>query len=178
MGKRIKYVWAPLICILIFLFGCGHNRKKASTYPNEPKGFRGLIWGEKASEHVNLSRVRQNGDHSEYVRLGDATFIDEAQIQAPRYYFYKNRLYAASVVFHDLANYKIIKDQLFFLYGPAKPESNIWIKKWAWLGDRVNIKMEYYASRQKGVVKYTYKPILIEAKADRMLESQKGLGDL
>ncbi len=178
MGKRIRYLCVPLICGLIFLAGCSHNKKKAEAYHNEPKGFRGLFWGETIFNLKNFSCIKQDGAHSTYVRLGDTTFIDKAKTEAPRYFFYKDRLYAASITFEELANYKRIKNQLFFLYGPATPQSTIWIKKWAWLGDRVNIQMKYYATRQKGFVKYTYKPISIEAKADRLYESHEGLGDL
>jgi len=96
-------VGLTLIVYCLIMAGCagtGESRRPggtgASTYKNEPDGFRGIRWGQNINELKKMRLVsRDRKVFSTYSRSGDPLYLGKAKLNYVRYLFWHNKFYEA-----------------------------------------------------------------------------------
>jgi hypothetical protein len=129
------------------------------AYENEPDDFRGIKWDthiEKLSDDMEI--VLDGGDLKAYTRKGDNLKLEEAQLSALHYIFYKDHFYCVHVEFKGLDDFNKIKNVLFKTYG--EPEgTQYYDKRFVWPGESASITLEYDDSIGRGELGYKFVPI-------------------
>jgi hypothetical protein len=159
--NHLKYMsWPAVILVIFILIGCSSNTKKEPiSFPNEPLGFRGIPWGIDILETKGLALTSVDGDFRVYKRKDEDLNVDRAKIKSVTYTFYKDKFYSAMIEYVDPGNFQLLKEDLFFLYGPGEPHVTAYREAFWWEGRAVNIRLEFSKVQRKGTLAYSYKPI-------------------
>ncbi len=107
----------------------------AAAFQNEPKGFRGIEWGQDISTVADqFSQVGSTGgDDINYVRKDDRLTIGNAELQTLWYRFYKGRLSSVIAASQGITNRRALLDAFESQFGRGdKP--NQYIERYFWRG--------------------------------------------
>ncbi|THB63452.1 MAG: hypothetical protein D6E12_17010 [Desulfovibrio sp.] len=126
----------------------------------EPRGFRGLEWGNSAQGVQGLTLIEQ-GDSYFYVREGEILRVGEAELTNIIYGYFQDRFYTVVVEFDGFANFTMILYALETKYGRAA-NADMQNFQHYWFFDTVDIYIEYDPDTSAGNVFYVYTPIMEE----------------
>ena len=144
----------------------------AFAYDNEPDDFRGIKWDTDIDKLSDMELVLDGGDLKAYSRKGENMKLEDAQLSAVHYIFYKGRFYCVHIEFKGLENFNKIKDVLFKTYG--QPEgTQYYDKRFAWSGENASITLDFDGSIGRGELGYKYLPIDQEVILDEKSQAAK-----
>jgi hypothetical protein len=149
----------------------------AFAFQNEPDGFRGIKWGTNVSALSDMRLAEDNGEEKYYQRMNDKMQIGDTELERIVYGFYKDRFFVVIVTCRHHTNFVRLKETLFQLYGRGYAPTPS-VEKYYWMGDNVNVVLDFKETPQKGLIWFSYKPILEEEQRDLKASGKKGAGDL
>jgi hypothetical protein len=149
----------------------------ATAFQNEPDGFRGIKWGTNISELPDMRLAEDTGEEKYYQRMNDKMQIGDSELERIVYGFYKNRFFVAIVTCRDHTNFLKLKETLFQLYGRGY-SPNPAVEKYYWLGNSVDVILDFKDVSLKGLIWFSYKPILEEEQRDMKNSGKRGAKDL
>lgn len=176
MKHKIIAVWAVILVVLVG--GCSQKEEEPPTFPNEPAGVRGILWGASVFAVPGLKMIDRGDGFAVFVRAEEDLTAAGAQLEQIRYIFYKDQFYSAQYHFETQPNFAELLDELTFLYGEGDNRSDMWRDTFWWVGEFVNIRLDYSRLNQKGTLVYSYKPIYDQETADQIEASEEGTGEL
>jgi hypothetical protein len=137
----------------------------AFAYDNEPDDFRGIKWDTHIEKLPDMELVLDGGDLKAYARKGESMKLEDAELSAVHYIFYKERFYCVHIEFKGLQNFNKIKDVLFKTYG--QPEgTQYYDTRFAWPGEDASITLGFDVSTGEGELGYKFLPIDQEVMMD------------
>jgi hypothetical protein len=168
-----------LVMILIFsllIIPSSLAQKRQPGYPNEPNGFRNILFGTHIDDlnYVKFVAILETKYDKRCKIWDDKMSIGSADLKEIWYVFYKNRFYSVFIKFNSFLNFSRLKDVFEGLYGKTSQLGGSF-KILSWDGCVVDIFMTYKEKEDKGEVIYVYKPIGDKIQKD---DSLKGKGDL
>ncbi len=126
------------------------------AFQNEPKGFRGIVWGTNIRELSDMELSTDAGSIIFYKRKNDKMKIGDADIEKIIYGFDYGRFFFVQIEFNNLSNLRKIKNTLYQLYGRADYFSES-IEDYMWLGSNTykgKIELTYDKTLERGIVTY------------------------
>lgn len=168
--------------ILIPLFAtflCLLYPANSFSYPNEPDGFREILWGTDIQTLENMTVAEKDGKDIFYSRKGDNMVIAGASIDQIHYGFTNGKFYSVIIRFQSRRNYLALKERLFETYGGVvlQQDPNQEDYKWGMLErflgvvrlvqSKTVINLVYDEKTGKGHIAYLYRPI-----ADRINQGE------
>jgi hypothetical protein len=140
------------------------------AYENEPDDFRGVKWDTHIEKLSDMEIVLDGGDLKAYTKKGDKMKLEEAQLSALHYIFYKDHFYCVHIEFKGLDDFNKIKGVLFKTYGqPEGPQ--YYDKRFVWPGESASITLEFDESIGQGELGYKFVPIDKEIVGDEMSQT-------
>ena len=149
----------------------------AFAFQNEPDGFRGIKWGTRISELSDMRLTEDSKEERYYTRLNDKMQIGSTEIERIVYGFYKDRFFVVIVTCRHHDNFSKLRETLFQLYGSGY-SPNPAVEKYYWMGDSVNVVLDFKEVQQKGLIWFSYKPLAEEQQKDMKDSGKKGANDL
>ena len=122
----------------------------ALGFQNEPKGFRGIVWGTSITKlGAEMKAVETDPDTVFYRRAGDRLTIGDAQLEEIVYGFYKGQ-FSTVVIDASDAQKNALHDAIEAQFGPApKLEYKDF---WAWEGATTTITLGCNAIRCNAII--------------------------
>ena len=122
----------------------------ALGFQNEPKGFRGIVWGTSITKlGAEMKVVETDSDLVFYSRAGDRLLIGGAQREAIVYGFYKGQFSTVGIDASE-AQKDALHDAIEAQFGPApKLEYKDF---WAWEGATTTITLDCNAIRCNAII--------------------------
>ena len=149
----------------------------AAAFENEPIGFRGMRWDTSLLKVPGLVLAEKDGQIKSYTKTGDVLTLGGATLDSLEYTYYRDKFYSVYITFNNPVNYDALKKYTFEVYGQGESESNMWQKKWWWLGEDVNIRLEYSMVMREGTLCFTYLPLYQQVEAARLEAARGGLDE-
>lgn len=146
-----------LTALYLVAFVTVYDTKLSFAYQNEPKDFRGVVWGSNINERSDMGLKKGFKDLKFYSRKNDPLKFGEGTTKSISYLFCGEKFCSVLVDFSLRENFVKIKDELFRLYGPGDKNNKSPIEEYHWRGN-VNILLLYSDSNDEGSVTYSYKP--------------------
>lgn len=143
------------IFYLAFVTFC--DMKLSFAYQNEPKDFRGIVWGSNIHQLSDMGLKRGYKDIKYYSRKDDLLKFGEGTIKSISYLFCSEKFCSVMIDFSSRENFVKIKDELFSLFGPGDKNINSPMEEYHWRGN-VNILLLYSDRTDEGSITYSYKP--------------------
>jgi hypothetical protein len=174
MGKT-----SMILIPLLSAFLCLLYPVNSLAYPNEPDGFREILWGTDIQTLANMAVAEKDGDDIFYSRTGDNLLIAGATIDQIHYGFYKGKFYSVIIRFQSRRNFLALKERLMETYGGVVLQQNPNQHDYKWgmlerfLGvvrlvqSKTVINLVYDEKTGKGHIAYLYRPI-----ADRINQGE------
>jgi len=143
------------ILLLIGLFLLVANISMATE---DPKGFRGLMWGTDFStvkeEMVYIRTDSSYGGIQFYSRKNDEMAIGTAELFRIEYGFWQNKFIAVSIMFQGFSNFNSLKGSVFERFG-AGYQSNRYIEEYYWHNfAETTISLKYSKVNKKGFCRF------------------------
>ncbi len=153
VGLMLTIVLSAMFSIVVF------------AYDNEPYDFRGIKWDTHIEKVPEMEIALDGGELKAYTKKGEKMKLEEAELSALHYIFYKDHFYCVHIEFKGLTDFNKIKDALFKTYG--QPERTQYHdKRFAWTGATASITLEFDESIGQGELGYKYLAIDEEIAGD------------
>jgi hypothetical protein len=175
MKRSIVLLTISIFFVPFLLGGCWDD---PPVFPNEPGGFRGIIWGQSALTVAGLTPLGREDPITTYVREYEIMKIGTVPLKQITYTFFRDRFYSVMIDFEEYPNFWDLKKQLSTLYGPGEQKASVWRNQWWWYGTNLNIRLNYSHVTQTGTLVYSYIPIYEESTTSQMERSRRGFGEL
>ncbi len=115
-------------------------------------GFRGLKWGDNASNIPGLAILSEYPFMQRYSRANDQLRIGDIGLESVIYNFYKGRFMGVSIQARGADNWKTLKSMMFEKFGSAPDDSpNNWAEQYEWRAGRSVTHLQYF--KKSGAVK-------------------------
>jgi len=91
------------------------REKRMDAFPNEPMGFRGILWGQRLESLTgrNFTKISDDGDCSAYRLNNDRLRMGHVEVHDIIYYFFPHRLYRVHVQIESYENFARLKEIFF-----------------------------------------------------------------
>lgn len=162
------------LVVLFFLLSCV---SVASSFENEPDGFRGVMWGANLKDLPDMVADGVVGDEKWFKKNGDKLQVGEAELTDIVYGFYKDKFYTVIMGFDTFHNFKKVKEALFQKYGAGR-QPNRYLERYLWMGENCTISLDFNSMNKKGMIYYVYKSLLMEKNKDEKEKAKKAADDL
>ena len=128
--------------------------------PNEPMGFRGIVWGQRLESLTNRTflKISEEGDVTSYHLQNDPLRIGAAAVSDIIYSFFRHRFYRATILIDSYQDFATIKAIFFKIYGEGVSVGREDTETYYWAGAELDISLEYSES-DGGRVEYSFRPI-------------------
>ena len=118
--------------------------------------MKGIRWGAHISEFPDMVFIGDvGGGKRVYRREGERLKLEDLDIGAVLYGFYKDRLEDVQLHFRTLANFQRLKEQWFRIYGPGR-QPNRSREIYHWSSDKFSMVLAYDKLSGKGTIGSTY----------------------
>lgn len=135
-----------VVAILLMLLA---SSGMAFAFQNEPRGFRGLRWGQRRTPDMVL--IDENPNAKVYTRPDDDLTLGGAKLGRIGYIFldqgYRQSFMAVCLQFNDKENYNILVNVCRKRFG--KPDKKV-LYELLWVGNKGAVQLDYNAFSQKG----------------------------
>jgi hypothetical protein len=133
-----------------------------SGFSDEPSEFRGIKWGTEIGTLKGMEFLAQDGDLKFFERQNDPLTIENVQLDAVVYGFYRDQFFSAMAYYASLANFLNLKDVLSRKHGePFRPAETP--NRYFWSGEKVDLLLIYDENTMSGRISYFYKPLQSQA---------------
>ena len=147
------------------------------AFENEPTGFRGIRWDTQVLKVPGLVLSEKDGDIKVYNKTNEVNTLGGAALDGIQYTFYRDRFYSVYITFSNPLNYDALKKYMFSVYDYGQSESTMWRKRWWWMGENVNIRLDYSMIMRQGTLCFTYIPLYLQYEAALLEAARGGVGE-
>jgi len=136
------------------------REKRMDAFPNEPMGFRGILWGQRLESLTgrNFTKISDDGDVSAYRLNNDRLRMGHVEVDDIIYYFFRHRLYRVRVQIESHENFARLKEIFFESYGEGVSVSRDETETYYWAGAELDLSLEY-SDASRGRIEYSFRPI-------------------
>lgn len=148
----------------------------ARTFKNEPDGFRGILWDTNIKSLDNMTHVGTDASYGGieiYERVGDSLEVGGAKLKSVQYGFWQDRFSNAIMSVEGQVNWEALKDALFMKFGKGY-QSNEYIERFVWFGDKTGIYAQYNEFSKEGGVFFSSTEIMAEQEAYDKQKAKEG----
>ncbi len=160
---------AALLALLALLIaGTAPAARAASSYPNEPAGFRGIEWGTSADRLPPDLRPDPNAkapisyDATCYTRAGDRLALGPVPLSSVDYVVASGRFAGAMLSFSGIPAFRTLKDLLLGRFGFPSRRAPSGQDAYSWEGGRTLVHLFYDAWAGQGVLTLFSRALLDE----------------
>ena len=112
-------------------------------------------WGQDISTIIKEMHLLEHDDSlggaEVYIRPSDRLEIGPTKLQSIKYYFWQRKFMMVILECQGLPDFQFLKEAAFARFGPGfKP--NQFIERYAWIGNKTGIILEYNEITQKGTM--------------------------
>ena len=144
-------------------------------YPNQPKGFRNISWGENLTTIKGMKKMDVSDEDSDivtYAREQDALQIGAAKLEFIRYVAWKNKFSGVIISFKGSSNHEGLKETLFEKFGKGRKDD--YMDSLGWYGVDTTIILNYNAETREGSLMFYGNKIRAEEDAYRKEKAKEG----
>ncbi|HYA86878.1 MAG TPA: hypothetical protein VEI57_07440 [Nitrospirota bacterium] len=144
-------------------------------YPNQPKGFRNISWGENLATIKGMKKMDvfdEDSDIVTYAREQDALQIGAAKLDFIHYIAWRNKFSGVIISFKGSSNYEGLKETLVEKFGTGKKDD--YNDNLGWYGVDTTIILEYNAETRRGSLMFKSNKIRVEEEAYRKEKAKEG----
>jgi hypothetical protein len=144
-------------------------------YPNQPKGFRNVTWGENLTKIKGMKKMDvsdEDNDIVTYAREQDVLQIGAAKLGFIRYVAWKNKFSGVIISFKGNVNYEGLKETLVDKFGKGK--QNDYDDSLGWYGVDTTIVLDYNDETREGSLMFYGNKIRAEEEAYRKEKAKEG----
>lgn len=144
-------------------------------YPNQPKGFRSVTWGENLTKVKGMRKVDVSDEDSDivkYARDQDTLQIGAAKLDFIHYVAWRNKFSGVIISFKGSSNHEGLKETLLEKFGHGKKED--FSDRLGWYGVDTTIILDYNDETREGSLMFYGNKILVEEDAYRKEKAKEG----
>jgi hypothetical protein len=165
-GRRLG--GAALLLLAVLIAGTASAARAASSYPNEPTGFRGIEWGTSSDRLPPDLLPDPNGrapisyDATCYTRAGDRLVLGPVPLSSVDYVIASGRFAGAMLSFSGIPAFRTLKDLLLARFGFPSRRAPSGQDSYTWEGGRTLMHLFYDAWAGQGVLTLFSRALLDE----------------
>jgi len=144
-------------------------------YPNQPKGFRNIAWGENLTKIKGMKKMDVSDEDSDivtYARDQDSLQIGAAKLDFIRYVAWKDKFSGVIISFKGSSNHEGLKDTLVEKFGKGKKDD--YNDSLGWYGVDTTIILDYNTETREGSLMFYGNKIRAEEDAYRKQKAKEG----
>lgn len=162
-----------VICLLVVMVLFLVFSLEAFAFENEPKGLRGLKWGDPPTEEMEFLKV--TGSEVAYTLPEDKLHLGNVSLYMVLYRFYEFRFFGVLMRFKYEENYNLLEMICKDRFGEVFDEG---FYELSWGGERVIVILKYDLSEEDGYLAIVNRAISREmSEAEKKKEAEKAAGD-
>jgi len=144
-------------------------------YPNQPKVFRNIAWGENLTKIKGMKKMDVSDEDSDivtYARDQDSLQIGAAKLDFIRYVAWKDKFSGVIISFKGFSNREGLKDTLVEKFGKGKKDD--YNDNLGWYGLDTTIILDYNTETREGSLMFYGNKIRAEEDAYRRQKAKEG----
>jgi len=160
-------------CLILFVNSA--YAEMPYDYPNQPNGFRNILWGENLTKIKGMKKMDVSDEDSDivtYARDQDALQIGAAKLDFIRYVAWKNKFSGVIIAFKGYANHEGLKASLLEKFGKGKKHD--YKNSLEWYGKDTTIILDYNDVTREGSLMFYGNKIRAEADEYRKEKAKEG----
>ena len=164
MKKRICF----LFWVIIFSFPGIVSGDDSAPDTVAALEIPGMQWGAPASDYPEFSAVGEQGEVRRYVKKNESLAIANIKPERVVYGFYRDRYFAAYLMFPSASGFESVKAHVIDLYGSPRAQLRVSQTVYIWERKNVKVKLKRFEKEKGFKVGLYFTPISTEVNDSRL----------